>query len=76
MGTKVLVVAHTNFHRRQSRPQIARDRARSRRDRVEIATKSRRDRTDRTGSREGPMLLADSAAARHVAGWHGIIAEA
>jgi len=47
MGTKVLVVAHTNFHRRQSRPHIARDRQRSRRDRLEIAPKSQRSRRDR-----------------------------
>ena len=43
LGCKVLVVAHTNFHRRQNRPQIARDRQRSRRDRrdrEEIAPKS------------------------------------
>jgi len=51
------------------------------RDRVEIASRSRRNRGEIAQIapgrvREGPMLLADSAAARHVAGWHGIIAEA
>ena len=57
VGTTVLVVAHTNFDRRKSRPQIAPDRARSRRsprDR-KIATRSQdrlRSRRDRQRSQE------------------------
>ena len=80
LGTKVLVVGHTNSHRLQSRPQFAPDLTeialRSRRDRSEIAARSHRSYRDRVRATAGPMLPADSTASRHVAGWHGIIAEA
>ena len=60
IGCKVLVVAHTNFHRRQSRPQIARDRQEiakiAKISREEIARRSQEIARDRDEAQKSPKI--------------------